>query len=235
MIVYETDKHNIPLRKAMKDHTISTYPSATIISGRSGSGKTNVLMNLLKRKEYYHNYFHFTLIFSPTASIDDLYSDLKIPKDLSEDKLQRIIDVRKELIEKRGIEWVGKNSRMLIIIDDAIGSNRFLQCPQAVKLFALLRHYLVSVIVLIQSYNKISRACRINANNIIIFPACQNEIKVLLDEVTPACMSKKDFKKVIEYATSESHSFIHINTKAPKSEQVRKGFDEIINLNKYKI
>ena len=56
-----TKKHNIPLRKNMKNGTIPPYPCSIILSGRSGSGKTNLLMNLLDpaSNELYGNYYHY--------------------------------------------------------------------------------------------------------------------------------------------------------------------------------
>ena len=78
----ETAKHNIPLRKSMKDGIIPRFPFSILISGRSGSGKTNVLLNLLTRKEFYGSYFHYTVVFSPTAGAgDDVYDILKLPKE----------------------------------------------------------------------------------------------------------------------------------------------------------
>ena len=192
-------------------------------------------MNLLKRDEFYGKYFHFIVVFSPTAKIDDLYKSLELPEenhieDITAENLNKIIEARKKLIEQKGIEFVGKNSRMLIIIDDCIGSNAFLQSPEAVKLFALLRHYLVSVIILIQSYTKISRACRINANSIMIFPSNINEVEVLLDEITPPSLSKKQFKEVISFATNDKYDFLYINNKADPKARFRKNLDDLIDL-----
>ena len=80
-------------------------------------------------------------------------------------------------------------------MDDIIANRDFLNSPEALKMFALLRHYQCSIIVLMQSYNKLPRALRINANGTIVLPSTQSEIEVLLDEITPAGISKKEFQK----------------------------------------
>ena len=58
----------------------------------------------------------------------------------------------------------------------------------------------------------------------------QSEIEVLLDEITPAGISKKEFQKVIEYATEGSHDFLYINRHAQRGEQIRKNLTEIIDI-----
>ena len=236
----ETAKSKIPLRKAMKDGIIPRFPFSMLISGRSGSGKTCVLMNLLTRKEMYGNYFHYTMVFSPTAGAgDDTYDVLKLPKenfksDFTEDDLEQIITSRKELIADKGIEWVSKNCRLLIIMDDIIANQSFLNSPSALKAFALLRHYLCSIIVLTQSYKKIPRSLRLNVNGTIIFPSTQSEIEILLDEITPAGIKKREFQKVIDYATDGPYDFLYINNHADRDKRIRKNIDEVINLNDFK-
>lgn len=237
----ETAKHGIPLRPAMKDGTIPRFPFSILISGRSGSGKTNVLLNLLTRKEFYGNYFHYTVVFSPTAGNgDDMYDILKLPKeniknDFSENDLNQLIQSRKAMIEEKGIEWTSKNSRVLIILDDIIADTHFLNSPGALKMFALLRHYLCSVVVLTQSYKKIPRSLRLNVNGTIIFPATQSEVEILLDEITPAGLKKRDFERLITDATEGQYDFLYINNHAEPGKRIRQNIDNIIDLNKYKI
>lgn len=240
IIKLETAKHNIPLRLSMKEGIIPRFPFSILISGRSGSGKTNVLLNLLTRKEFYGNYFHYTVVFSPTAGAgDDMYDILKLPEEnikneFNEDDLNQLIERRKSLIENKGIEWVAKNSRVLIILDDIIADQHFLNSPQALKMFALLRHYLCSVIVLTQSYKKIPRSLRLNVNATIIFPSTQSEIEILLDEITPSGIKKRDFEKVIAYATEGQYDFLYINNHAEKDKRIRKNINEIIKIEDFK-
>lgn len=236
----ETEKNKIPLRACMKKGIIAKFPSSTCISGRSGSGKTQLLLNLLTNEKLLGNYFHYTIVFSPTANeTDDTYNALKLPKEnfVSEfgpDQLEKLIKSRKNLIEKKGISWVAKHSRVCIILDDVIANRAFLQSQTALKLFALLRHYLCSIFILIQSYTKLPRALRLNCNSTYIFPSTQSEVEILLDEVTPSGMKKRDFEKVIDYCTSDRYSFLSINNHAPKEQQIRKNLTEVIDLEKFK-
>ena len=238
--VMETDKSKIPLRKAMKDGVIPKFPFSLMISGRSGSGKTNVLMNLMTNKKLYGGYFHTTIVYSPTAGkYDDTYKVLNLPKenfveDFGKEQLEELIESRKALIDKKGIEWVSKNSRVLIILDDIIANRAFLESQTALKLFALLRHYLCSICILVQSYTKLPRALRLNCNGVIVFPCLQSEVDIIKDEATPQGITKKDFEKVICHCCSGQYDFLYINNHAKPDERVRKNLTEIINLDQFK-
>ena len=225
----------------MIDGILPKFPFSMMISGRSGSGKTNVLLNILTKDNMYNKYFHYIVVYSPTAGkYDDMYKVLKLPEenfknDFSAEDLNNLIESRKQLIDKKGIEWVVKNSRVLIILDDVIANRDFLNSPEALKMFALLRHYQVAIIVLMQSYNKLPRALRINSNATIVFPSTQSEVEVLLDEITPSGLTKKQFTKVIEYCTDGRYDFLYINNHAEPDKRIRKNFDEVIDIKKYKV
>lgn len=236
----DTEKHGIPQRAIQKSGVLANHPFSMMISGRSGSGKTCVMMNILSRKEFLKDYFHYILVFSPTANeTDDTYKCLNLPdenfiRDFTAQTLDDIIEKRKEIIKKKGISWVGKNSRVLLIFDDIIADRSFLMSPEALKMFTLLRHYHCSIMCLVQSYNKLPRALRINANATIVFPSQQSEVEVLLDEITPAGIKKRDFEKVIDYCCSDRFSFLYINRHADREKQIRKNLNEIIDINKFK-
>ena len=238
--VMETDKSKIPQRGSAKLGVLPKFPFSMMISGSSGSGKTNLLMNIMTREDLYGAFFHYIIVFSPTAgSTDDMYKALKIPKenfihDMKSEYITNLTARRKERIEAKGIEWVSKNERMCIILDDIIAERSFLESPDALKMFSMLRHYLCSIIVLVQSYNKLPRALRLQSRAVMVFPAQQSEIEVLIDEITPAGITKKAFEQVIYDATSERYQFLYINRDAKPGTQIRKNLDEIINLEEYK-
>jgi hypothetical protein len=235
-----TDKSKIPQIKASDDQILPRFPFSMMISGRSGGGKTNLMLNLLTKKNMFKDYFQHIIVFSPTAGqFDDTYKILKLHKDnfirdLNEIQLDQIIKLRQKQIKMKGIEYVAKNSRMLLILDDVIANRDFLESPGALKMFALLRHYLVSVIIMIQSYTKLPRALRLNCNAVMTFPALSSEVETLKDEITPSGLTKKEFGKVIEYCTQGKYDFLYINNHADPDKRIRKNLDEIIDLNKYK-
>lgn len=238
--VIETAKTKIPQRKAAKDQIMPPFPFSMMITGSSGSGKTNLMINIMSREDLYGKYFHRIAVFSPTAgSSDDLYAKLKLPPenfipDMRPEYLENIIEHRKALIKEKGIEWVARNDRMVIIMDDVIAERGFLESPEALKMFALLRHFLCSVIVMVQSYNKLPRALRLNANAIIVFPALRSEVEVLKDEIAPPGISKADFEKVIDYATKGRYDFLYINRKADPAKRIRRNLDDIIDIDMFK-
>jgi hypothetical protein len=236
----QTEKSKTPLRTCMKDSIMPRFPFSMMISGRSGSGKTNCLINILTNEHLLKDYFHYIVVFSPTAGkYDDSYKALKLPPEnfktkFAPEDLNNLIESRKKLIEKKNIEWVVKNSRVLIILDDVIASPQFLESAEALTMFALLRHYQISVIVLMQTYNRLPKTLRNNCNALIVFPSNQSEVEVLLDEITPANMLKKEFKKVIDHCCSERYSFLYINNHAEPGKKIRRNLDEIIDLESFK-
>jgi hypothetical protein len=236
----DTEKSKTPLRACMKDGIMPRFPFSMMISGRSGSGKTNCLINILTNEHLLKDYFHYIVVFSPTAGkYDDSYKTLKLPQenfktDFGPEDLNNLIESRKTLIDKKGIEWVVKNSRVLIILDDVIANPAFLESPEALKMFALLRHYQVAIIVLMQTYNRLPKTLRNNCNALIVFPSNQSEVEVLLDEVTPANMLKREFKKVIDFCCSERYSFLYINNHGDPGKKIRRNLDELIDLETFK-
>jgi len=238
--VIPTEKNKTPQIKASSDQILPKFPSSIMISGRSGGGKTNLMINLLTNKNMYKDYYHNIIVFSPTAGeFDDTYKALNLPKenfikDFNGDTLNHIIELRKKQIKSKGIEYIAKNSRMLIILDDVIANRSFLESPEALKMFALLRHYLVSIIIMIQSYNKVPRALRLNMNAVMIFPALSSEVEILKEEIRPPGINKKDFQKVIEYCTQGRYDFLYINNHADPDKRIRKNLDEIIDIKKFK-
>jgi len=236
----ESEKNNINQPQASQDDILPKFPFSFMISGRSGSGKSVLLLNLLTKEKFYGGFFDYIIVYSPTAGkLDDTYKNLDIPpenyvSDFNQETLEELIDSRKDLIDEKGIEWVAENSKVCLVLDDVIANRSFLESQTALKLFALLRHYLCSIFVLTQSYNKIPRALRLNSNATAVFPSSQSEIEILINEITPSGIKKREFEKVIDYCTEDRYSFLYINNHAPRAERVRKNLDEIIDLNTYK-
>ena len=243
IVKYESNKHKIKQRKMMEDDIIPSHASAVVFCGRSGSGKSNLLVNLADRPEFYgktnkHNpksgYFDLVFLFSPTCHHDDLPKYLDIPKNRMYDKnfegpLQHIIKTQKDIIEKKGLD---KSPKLLIIFDDIISQKKFMTSEFFTQMYIQNRHLGISTWVCTQSFNKIPRVCRLQANNLFIFAGSGSETEILCQEFCPTHTSKKDFEGLIKYATNDRFNFLHINMRAPPEERFRKNLDTILTINK---
>jgi hypothetical protein len=233
----KTKKTDLPQSLYMEADIINRFPSLTLCIGKSGSGKSNVVANMLTKKEFMKDFFDEIYLFSPTAKSDDLVEHLnlkdeRIIDNLDESsiiKLNKIVDDNTEKIKKNGIKNTAKNSKILIICDDCISEKVFIKSNILSKLATAGRHALISTIICSQSYTKVPRVIRLQAQGMIVFPSSNDELDLLCEDLCPAGMSKKDFLELIKYATEERYSFLFVNhhVKNPK-EKFRKNFDEII-------
>ena len=94
--------------------------TVTVIRAANESGKTNLWLNLIKRRRcFYYKQFHKIYIFS--NSIHTINEKISLPpeqiiKGFSEDKLQQVIDDEEE--EERNRDDDEEPSRVLMIFDD---------------------------------------------------------------------------------------------------------------------
>ena len=240
IVPYPTNKHEIQQRPMMKADIIPRHASSVIFNGRSGSGKSNLLINLLTRPEFYgpekegeKTYFDLIFLFSPTAhGGDDLVQFLNLPSkridtSLDTKKLDHILETQQKLIETKGLL---KSPKILIIFDDCQSDSKFLNTKSFLRCFIQCRHLNISTFLCSQRFNKTPKAARLQANNIFFFPASDGEIDLMVDEYTPANMTKKKFKEIIQFATTEPYSFLHINLRCDDKEKFRKNLDQIINI-----
>jgi hypothetical protein len=234
----KTKKSNLPQSPYMEADIINKFPSLTLCIGRSGSGKSNVIANMLTKKEFMKDFFDEIYLFSPTAKSDDLVEHLKLKdeniiENLNEEavnKLNEIVDTNTEKIKNDGISKTSKNSKILIICDDCISERVFIKSNILSRLATAGRHALISTIICSQSYTKVPRVIRLQSQGLIIFPSSNDEIELLCEDLCPAGMSKKNFLELIKFATDERYSFLFVNhhSKNPK-EKFRKKFSEIID------
>ena len=239
--VVKTQKNKIKLKDSMKKGFITKYPSFNIIVGKSGSGKTNLLMSLLTKPELYGNFFDYILYLSPTGKLDDSLKCLKLPEDnlITEpdeydDLLENIFEAQDKIIKKVGIRKASKVSKICLIFDDIIGEREILKSKSLLRLASLGRHYLLHTFLLTQSWTKVPRALRIQSMGIYLFTSSMSEVELLSTEYCPPNMTKKQFINLVSDATKDRYNFLFINSFEPPDNRYRKNIDEVINLNNYK-
>ena len=232
IIPYKTNKKKIKLTPMMEADIIPRHASAVIFNGKSGSGKSNLMINLLTRPQFFAKYFDLTFLFSPTAGTDDLPQYLNLPKKrvfsrFDTKVLDHIIDTQQTIIEKDGIV---KSPKILIIFDDIISDAKFMKSKNFTKCFIACRHLNISTFILSQSWTKVPRVCRLQANNIFMFPSSASEVKLLCEEFCPPHTTQQEFKKIIEEATRGTHDFLHINNRCGPDRRFRHNLDTYLTV-----
>lgn len=240
IVKFPTNKHAIKERQVMIDNIIPRLGTSTIINGKSGSGKTNLLLNLCLKKEFWGKerktdktgYFNLTFFFSPTAESDDMPEYLEIDKkrivvDDFENKLEHIFKIQDNIIKSKGIE---KSPKILLIYDDMQANAKFMRSKIFLRSFIANRHSNITTIFLSQSFTRTPRACRLQASNIMIFPASESEINLLVDEFCPAHTTSAQFYELVKEATKDQFNFLHINCKAPIQDRFRQNLDTYLNV-----
>jgi hypothetical protein len=227
------DKPEIKQCKLAEMGVLMSHPFRSYFIGASGSGKTNLLMNLLTRKGYYKDWFDRLFIISPTASsgLDPSYQkvieDTKYEQDKdlfffepNEEVLFNILEVQKE---------EEKKNKTLVILDDVVSFKSFMNSKTLLQFFIMSRHYNISIFLLSQGWFCCPKTLRLNCSNIIYFKGSDVETETVATEFCPAGYSKKNFKKMIEHATEEAYSFLYVDLNTPmhgKTPRYRKNLDK---------
>lgn len=236
---FPTSKTKVKSNDMMDSGVIPKHPFRAILSGSSGSGKTNLLIHLLTQKEFYKNYFNYIFIISPTAGkLDDSYNALsennpktkiRVINDLDPDIIETIMNTNKKIILKKKVH---KSPKILIVYDDIISNGVFMRSKSFIHSFIASRHYNASVFICSQKYNAIPRVARIQANAIFFFRGTNGEREILAIDHSPPGYSKREMESIIDHATIDPYSFLFINMQSSNKERFRKGLDQIMELSK---
>jgi ABC-type dipeptide/oligopeptide/nickel transport system ATPase component len=206
---FETHKITIPFRMA--------------IIGASGSGKSNIVMNLISQ---FNNTFNHIIIFTKNK-IEPLYQFLeqKIPH---KDDLE-IFEGLEELNKmKLDTEFKGQN---LIIFDDMVLEKDQSQIEQ---LFIRGRKLGdgVSLAYLSQSYFGIPRKIRLQVNYLILRKVPSSKDIVSIIRECSMGIDKDQLMQLYNYAVTKSiTNFLLIDFNVDPELMFRKNFDEILSVN----
>jgi len=219
-----------PLPNPMFDKfIIPNHPARVYFSGKSGSGKSTCLINLVVMNKYYFDEIH---IFSPTIGDDqnwknylDIYTKkekmIEIYDDLDIEAISNILSESQQDINENSLRF-GK--KKLIIIDDLINSKNIRN--EVIKsLFFKSRHWSISVYISSQSYMELPRALRVNCSNVFIFKPDNSEVKRLEEQSNLYIKNKKDFEDIINdscFNADDKNSFLHINNQRTPENWYRK-------------
>ncbi len=229
IVVKSNNKQGLEQPQGSEDDILPKMPCGILIIGRSGSGKTQAMVNMVTNPNLLGDYFDIVYFLTGSTPPDkELIKDLKLPKkniivDFDEEKVKSIMTKAENTIEKDGF----KNSpKVLLLFDDILDSQKFLKSKTMITLATANRHYNISYIFCSQYYKKINAVIRTNSRYYMIFPSSMSECIKIGEELCPPQMSQKKFINYLQHATAKKYSFMSIN--ANSEEPLRRGFENIL-------
>lgn len=202
-----------------------------ILSGGPRSGKTNLLLNLIKKKNcFYYRQFNKIYIFS--NSFHTIKEKLSLPPEniingLDMGVLQNIIESEQEEYQEDLAEDIAP-SKILFIFDDVITTVQK-NMKEMLKLCFNRRHIAggASVIITTQKYNKVPLELRTCATGIFFFNTKnKEEISTLHKELIN--LDKNAFIEVLEYVFDRPHNFLYLNLENNNDNMMFKNFNKIV-------
>jgi hypothetical protein len=231
---------------------IPETPFFVICIGRSNTGKTTLLVNLLLNKRAYKGKYDRIFVFHPNFHEDSTYRKVKWknarvftewkPEELAElveDKKEwvRKFNDQQEMFKKRKLshrdlpesEVILPPPRDLIIVDDSIASgitNPYKFGPLD-KLATSGRKIYTDVWFTAHKWLKqVTPTMRTNATHIIAFDMPDaREYESLRDGVRPSSMKAKRFDDIFRESTKDPYNFLFVDRKKPNELRFSHNFD----------
>jgi hypothetical protein len=193
--------------------------SSNLLLGVPGSGKTNLLYQMIKSKHLLNKCYDKIYLFQPSesrASMKDKLFD-KLPED---QKFEELTLENLESVKDR----LNEDENSVILFDDM---GAYLKDNDVRKLLKELmmnrRHLHVSLFFLAQTYHSVDKEVRRLFSNIFIFKVTKDTMTSIFDELVESKKKYADEIVTLVYDKPYQYLFININT-----QRMFKGFDEII-------
>jgi hypothetical protein len=200
-------------------HHISV-PFRGILIGSTGSGKTNLLFNIINQMA---NTFNHIYIY--TRAEEALYEFLESQIDSS------LLTIKYDLDDLRKFNEKDYYGQSLVILDDMVNEK-----DQKIisELFIRGRKIAggVSLLYLTQSYFKVPKLIRLQANYIFILKISGvRDLNMMLSEYSLNA-TKQQLQKIYTYCCQSKHFgyFMLIDLNATQDKTYRMNFDEYLNV-----
>lgn len=201
-----------------KNHfLLPKHPFRMLITGASGTGKTNIFMTLLNQLLDYDNLY----VVSPSLNDQPIYQHL-IDLSNQSDSIKCYDD-----IAQFNLEDVRNENTNLIVFDDCMCEKKL--APLIEKSFSWGRHKNASIFYLSQSFFTVPKNIRLNCTQYIIFPLGDtNEIIMIHRRIAPD-LKLEQFLEIYKNAIDEPYSFLFVDKMAKdRALAYRKRFDQLL-------
>lgn len=216
--IIKKDNKDLQLPIIQNDIYLPQHPSRILLCGSSGTGKSNLLLNMMFNKNFGIN-FHKVYLYA---------------KDVTEDKYVWLMDKMKDVNGGNNFvygtsiddivscEDLDPQLMNLILLDDFICTK---DQSKIEELFIRGRKRNATIIYLAQAYHAVPPLIRKNINYVAFFKASSKREISTLSVDHAVDIDKEDFQKLYVKATSIPHNFLFIDLKTSnKSMRYRSGF-----------
>jgi hypothetical protein len=197
--------------------------TATVFLGRAGSGKSSLLISLIKTKSLFYKTFHTILLYMPQnsrQSIKDSFFDKMLPANQIYD------DVTLDNLHE-GYDIAQANARdgynTLVIFDD-VQSYLKGECEKfLLHILNNRRHARLSCFFACQTYHSIPRQVRQGITDLFVFKVSKVEMQNIFNELFET--QKDRFIDILQHVFQKPHDFMYLNT---NSQRMFSNWDELL-------
>ena len=186
-------------------------PFFMAVIGSAGSGKTSMMINLLRSKKAYYKAFHSVHVVVPTHSVASMKSNIFKSHDKLYDELT--FDVL-ENIHEHAKEDADECLNSILILDDVTASMKDADIQRLLKeLIYNRRHLRLSIMILVQSYIAIPLSIRKTLSHFISFkPRNKKEFNAIFDEIV--FLDRDTADRLLQFVFDKPHAFLFCDIEA---------------------
>ena len=220
------------LEDTSKYRTLNNFlpkpPFLLIGYGSVRSGKTNTLINMMRRQDCYGvDFWEDVIAISNTAGNDPKFYSFMADVFRVEDHYEnRFID---ELVASQKKYKREDAPTTLLILDDIISKDFKKSASNSINSVATrFRHYEMSIMIFVQSARAVSNIIRSNATDVLVFRQQSSleweKIKIEYSDLAP-----KHFEDYYRIAQKERYGFLYIDVQENPARFYR-SFEELIGI-----
>jgi hypothetical protein len=228
------------IKQPKHDHLLK-IPFSLFLVGKSNSGKTYIINNLLLNEELYRHLFDHIYVWSMSVHSDKSWLSLMDNLTEKEKEKYTLYDQFDEEKFNEIWDWLEnfkkehkKPFTSLFIFDDILGTS-FLKGKNMERLGTRARHLGISYILSSQHYKSVLNIQRENMHGCIITQVVPNEIINIAYDFESSKLYGDKLQKIYNlFKAKNKYNFVYINKQKQPEDQVYMNFTHKIDLDQIK-